>query len=322
MTDTETVLVTGGTGFIGSYLAQALVEDGHEVVAFDASTDATRLERLGVADAVRVIQGDVAETDALSRAIRETDVTRVVHMAALLSEAVRTDPLTATRVNAVGTNAVLEAARSFPDRIERVVVTSSETVYAPGSAYDGPVSEDALLCPDSPYSAAKRYGECLARQYREEYDVPALALRPTGVFGPLSESFTAYADLFAKPALGDDVRVEGGATLVSWLYVKDAADAFRRATLAPASALTHDVYNVAGEAATVATAAKAVRETVDDATVEVVDDTDADWAAQRLSLSRARADLGYEVSYDLSTLVRDYVDEVRRGAGRPSLERE
>jgi nucleoside-diphosphate-sugar epimerase len=319
-TATETVLVTGGTGFVGSSLARSLVDDGHEVVAFDASADATRLERLGVADAVDVVRGDVTDADALSKAFRDHGVTRVVHLAALLSDDVRTDPLSATRVNALGTNCVLEAVRSASERIARVVVASSETVYGPGSVYDGPVAEDALLRPDSPYSAAKRYGECLARQYREEYDVPAVALRPTGVFGPFGESFTAYADLFERPALGEPARVEGGQTAVSWLYVRDAADAFRRAALAPSSALSQDVYNVAGEVATVAEAAETVRETLDDATVEVVDDEDADWSAQRLSLSQTRADLGYEVRYDLPALVRDYVNEIRRDAGRPPVE--
>jgi len=321
MADTETVLVTGGTGFLGSYLARALVDEGHEVVAFDVASDPTTLERLGVADAVRTVDGDVTDLAALARAVREAGATRIVHLAALLTEDVRADALDATRVNAVGTTNVLEAARLFPDRVARVVLTSSETVYAPGSSYDDtPVEEDALLCPDSPYSAAKRYAECLAGTYREAYDVPAVALRPTGVFGPYGRGFTAFSELFENPAVGEPARVGGGETTVSWLYVEDAADAFRRAALVPASALDHGVYNVRGEVATVAAAAEAVRDTVGNASVTVEDDEDRDWSAQRLSLSRTRADLGYEVEYDLTALVRDYVGTVRRDAGHASAE--
>jgi nucleoside-diphosphate-sugar epimerase len=115
MTTTETVLVTGGTGFIGSYLAQALLDDDYEVVAFDATVDDALLERLDVADETRVVQGDVTDMAALARTVREPDATRIIHLAALLTDDVRTDTLVATQVNAVGTNNILEAARLFPD---------------------------------------------------------------------------------------------------------------------------------------------------------------------------------------------------------------
>jgi nucleoside-diphosphate-sugar epimerase len=204
--------------------------------------------------------------------------------------------------------------------VARVVLASSETVYGLGSAYgDDPVEEDALLSPDRPYSAAKRYAECLADTYRKEYGVSAVTLRPTGVFGPFRRSFTAFADLFEDPATGDPAQVKGGDTTVSWLYVKEAADAFRRAALAPATELSHDVYSVRGEVATVAEAAETVCELFDAATTEVVNDENYDWSAQRLSLSRSRSDLGYEVDYDLAALARDYADAVRQADGRPPL---
>jgi nucleoside-diphosphate-sugar epimerase len=312
MTDTETVLVTGGTGYVGSHLARALVEDGHDVVAFDTATDAGHLERLGVAGSVRRVTGDVTDAMALARAIRETGASRVVHLAALLTEDVRSDQPAATRVNVLGANNALEAARLLPDLVERVVLLSSETVYGPGSAYDAPVGEEDLLRPDSTYAAAKRHAECLAESYRADHDVPAVALRPTGVFGPFRRSFTEYDDLFRRPALGEPVRVRGGGTAVSWLSATDAADAVRRAALAPSDALDHGVYNVRGEVATVREAAETVRETVEDATVEVIDDEDRDWSAQQLSLSRARADLGYRIEQDLSRLASEYVAAVRR----------
>ncbi|SMO61425.1 NAD-dependent epimerase/dehydratase family protein [Halorubrum cibi] len=312
---TETVLVTGGTGFIGSHLALRLVDDGHEVVAVDAAPDAALLDRLGVAESVEVRRGDVTDVAAIARAIRESGATRIVHLAALLSEDVRTDELATTRVNVLGANHVLEAARLFSDRIDRVVVTSSETVYGPGSAYEGPVPEDALLSPDSPYAAAKRHAECLSRRYREDHGVPAVVLRPTGVFGPFRRSFTAFSDLFERPAVGDPVRVEGGGTAVSWLSVRDAADAFRRAALASDGDLEHGVYNVRGEVATVAETAEAVRRLLPGAAVTVADDADHDWSAQRLALDRARTDLGYEIDYGLEELTREYVDAVRRDAG-------
>lgn len=314
----ETVLVTGGTGFVGSQLAAALVDGGHEVVVLDREADAARLDRLGVGDAVEVVTGDVTDGDRLADLLASTGATRVVHLAALLTDDTAADPRVATQVNVGGAAELLDAARRVGG-IRRVVLASSETVYAAGSAYDaGPVTEDVLLCPDSPYSAAKRYAECLAARYREAYDLSVVALRPTGVFGPFRRSFTEYDDLFERPAVGEPARVEGGGTTVSWLSVVDAADAFQRAALADAGALSRGVYNVRGEVATVREAAETVQ-AVTGGTVEVADDADRDWSAQRLSLAAARADLGYEVRHDLAALARTYADAVRRERGLDPL---
>lgn len=306
MDTSENVLLTGGTGFIGAYLARELLAAGHEVTVFDTRRRSPALERLGLVDSVTAIRGDVTDYAALTRAVRDSGATRIAHLAARLSADVAADELTATRVNAVGANHVLEAARLFSDQVERVVLTSSETVYGPESAYDAPVEEDALLRPDSTYSAAKRHAECLAESYRENHGVPVVTLRPTGVFGPYQESFTTYRDLFEKPVRGESVAVDGGETTMSWLYVADAASAFARALLAPAESLDHSLYNVRGEVATVARAANVVRDVVEGAEVDVVDDADYDWSAQSLSLARASADVDYAVTYGLREIVEEY----------------
>jgi nucleoside-diphosphate-sugar epimerase len=107
------VLVTGGTGFIGSYTAREFVEHGHEVVAYDLSTDTDILERLGVADDVEVRRGDVTDPTDVVRAIRETGATHVVHLAALLTTTARENPRAALEVNVEGTNNIFEAARTL-----------------------------------------------------------------------------------------------------------------------------------------------------------------------------------------------------------------
>jgi UDP-glucose 4-epimerase len=309
---TETVLVTGGCGFLGAHLCAALAADGHAVVACDTDPDRDRLDRLG-ADGVAVVAGDVTDGDALVETARDRGVSRVVSLAAAFDGAVRADPPAATRVNAGGVANALELGR-LPG-VERVVLASSETVYAPDDAYDGRPTEDALLAPETPYAAAKRHAECLAGVYRESHGVSAVALRPTGVFGPRRDSFTEFAGLFERPAVGEPARVAGGETTVSWLDVRDAADAFRRAALAPAADLDRVVYNVRGEVATVAAAVAAVREAVPGADVTVTDGTDRRWSAQNLDLTAARADLGYRIDHDLAALVRETVESVRTGRG-------
>lgn len=313
MTDTERVLVTGGTGFIGPYVAEILLERGHEPVLYDAEADRTALERLGIADGTSLHAGDVSDPTDLARAVYGNDVTRIVHLAVLRDP--DSHPRRAVDVNVGGATNVLEAARTF-DGVERVVVASSEEVYAPLSAYGTErASEDDPVRPESIYAASKLYNERQVHLYADEYGVPAVALRPTGVYGPYrrSDESGVFRRLIERPALGNDVTVEDGDLLVSWLYVRDAARAFADAALAPEGDLSRRVYNVPGEPATVREAAAAVEDLLP-ATV-TVRDGGGEWSAQALDGSAASADYGYEVEYGLRRGIAEYADTVRRDEG-------
>lgn len=314
MTDSETVLVTGGTGFVGPYVAELLLERGHEPVLYDVDADRGALDRLGIDGDVPIRAGDVSDPTGLHRAVHGDDVSRIVHLAVLREP--RSDPRRAVDVNVGGTTNVLEAARTF-DAVERVVVASTEEVYAPLSAYGtGKVSEDALVAPRSIYAAAKLYNERQADVFAEEYGVPAVALRPTGVYGPYrrSDESGVFRRLIERPALGEDVTVDGGDLLVSWLYVRDAARAFVDAAFAPEGDLSRRVYNVPGDVATVGEAAAVVEELVPDATV-AVEGGGGEWSAQALDGAGARDDYGYDVEYDLRRGVAEYVNTIRADHG-------
>ncbi|MFB6134314.1 MAG: NAD-dependent epimerase/dehydratase family protein, partial [Halanaeroarchaeum sp.] len=134
----RTILITGGTGFIGAYTAANAVENGDDVVVFDVSSDETILEKLDVADRVEVIEGDITETTSVFEAIKTTGATHVIHLAALLTNLSNQYPRRAIDVNVKGTNTIFEAARVFDDQIERVAWASSSAVYAPPEKYDDP----------------------------------------------------------------------------------------------------------------------------------------------------------------------------------------
>ena len=313
----DTVLVTGGTGFIGSFVAADLVEHGHDVVAYDLSTDTRILEKLGVEDEVSVVRGDVTDPTDVIRTIRETETTRVVHLAALLTTTARENPRSAIDVNVMGTNNVFEAARTLDDQVERVAWASSAAVFAPPANYDhGWVTEDDLVYPDTLYGATKEYNEHQARVYHEDYGLDHVALRPTVAYGPYRETGGSafLANIVEKPALGESFSVEYGDQVIDWQYVKDIAQAFRLAAFADESALSRRVYNVRGEVATIREAAETVEAILPDADLTVSDEGELPWT-QQLEMTAIQDDLGYEPEYDLERGFREYIDTLRRDAG-------
>jgi len=315
----DTTLVTGGTGFIGSYVARDLVEHGHDVVCYDLSTDTRILEKLGVADDVEVRRGDVTDPTDVVRAVRETGANKVVHLAALLTNTARDNPRAALKVNVEGTNNVFEAARTLSDQVDRVSWASSAAVYAPPHNYqgsDGWVTEDDLVYPDTLYGATKEYNEHQARVYAEDYDLSLVGLRPTVAYGPYRETGGSafLANIVEKPALGESFSVEYGDQVIDWQYVDDIAQAFRRGADAPDEDLGRHVYNVRGTVATIREAVETVREIMPDADLEVSDEGELPWT-QKLDMTAAREDLGYDPEYDLEAGFRAYIDVLREEAG-------
>ncbi|MFC6614093.1 NAD-dependent epimerase/dehydratase family protein [Halopenitus salinus] len=317
MTTGETVLVTGGTGFIGAYTAADLLDRGHEVVSFDIRTDSEPLSRLDIADDVHTIRGDITDATAVFRAIEKTDATRIVHLAALLTNRTRDDPRAAIDVNVTGTNTMFEAARTF-DRIERVVWASSSAVYAPPEHYEGrQVTEDDLVRPATLYGAAKAYNERQAEVYREDHGVSHVGLRPTLVYGPYRESgsATSFTRVIEGPALGESVEIGPADAVFDWQYATDAAHAFATAAFVPDEVISWPAYNVCGTQATLADVADVVRDLLPDADIEVTAEGECPWT-HTMDDSAARADLGYDPDYDdLRKGVKRYVNVLRRDNG-------
>lgn len=314
MPTAEQILVTGGTGFIGSFTAKALVDEGHDVSVLDLSTDTRILELLDVADEIDVHRGDITDLADVLAVARETGATRVVHLAALLVTACEERPRQAVDVNIRGTNNVLETARLLDDQIERVSWASTCLVYGPPEAYaTDTVDEDDLIRPADNYAATKAYQETMADVYAERHGISTVAIRPTVAYGPFrATGGSAFlADLIERPVRGEPVRVGYGDQGFDWHYVKDIARAFALATLADDADLSRRVYNTAGDFGTIREVAAIVREVVPDADIEVTDEGEFPFT-RHPDIGAVREDLGYEPAYDLEAGVRDYVDLVER----------
>lgn len=180
-------LITGA-GIIGCHTAALLAERGDQVVLMDRAPAHAAIATIACGPRVQVVEADVTDLGALSALIERHDVKRVVHTAALLSTAMRENPLQGVRVNVMGTANVLEVARRY--RLERVVVASSATVgYAAFGEFAGDAfPEDFALGslrhrPGSLYAATKVTAEHLALLYRDLYDVSTVCLRFAAVIG-------------------------------------------------------------------------------------------------------------------------------------------
>jgi len=235
-------LVTGGAGFIGSHLADELIESGAEVVVLD-NLATGRLDNLP--PKADFVEGDVADPDLMAKAVSGCDV--VFHQAALGSVARSVEqPLASDRSNVHGTLDVLHSAQVAG--VRRVVLASSSSVY--GGARQIPTPETAPLVPRSPYAVTKLTGEHYARVYWELHGLETVCLRYFNVFGPRQRPDSQYAaviPLFADALLtGRRPHVEGdGLQSRDFTFVSDAVQANVRAAQAPADACAGRVYNVA-----------------------------------------------------------------------------
>jgi UDP-glucose 4-epimerase len=235
-------LVTGGAGFIGSHLAEALVTSGHHVCVLDDCSTGQEENLLGVRDRITFLRGSVTDRQFVETAVRGSRW--VFHLAALPSvqRSIETPSLT-HEVCATGTLNVLEASRRLG--VSRVVYAASSSAYGdtPGTVR----SEDDPSAPLSPYAVAKLAGEHYCRSFTKVYGLETVRLRFFNVFGPRQRADSPYSGVIplfiAAMAAGRRPTVYGdGLQSRDFTYVSNVVQALVKAARAPAA--PGNVYNV------------------------------------------------------------------------------
>ena len=285
----DTVLITGGLGFIGGALVESL-RDETAVRVLDSDTEGE------VPPGVTLIEGDIREPAVVEEAVAGVDV--IFHQAALVAvEDSVNRPIESHTVNVTGTLRILEAARRHD---ARVVVASSAAIY--GEPDSVPVAETDRLEPASPYGLDKLAVDHYVRLYHELYGLETVALRYFNVYGPgqAGGDYSAVIDVFFEQArAGEPITINGdGEQTRDFVHIDDVVRANR---LAAETDAVGTAYNIAtGGSVTITALATAIAEVVgSDSPLVYGEPREGDIRASRADISRAVTNLGYEPTVDL-----------------------
>ena len=238
----EICLVTGGGGFIGSHVAEALTAQGRPVRVLDDFSTGLRSNLEHLRPAPEVVEGDLADPAAAERALRGVGL--VFHLGALASVARSVEaPLASHQACATGTVTVLDAARRAG--VRRVVYAASSSAY--GGLQNDRQREDDPVQPLSPYAAAKLAGELYAQAFSATYGLETVALRFFNIFGPRQRADSPYSGVIAlfiaAMTAGRAPTVHGdGLQSRDFTFVGNAVQALLKAAAAPG--VSGNDYNV------------------------------------------------------------------------------
>ena len=323
MSEGRPVLVTGGTGFIGTYVVKALLESGRRVVAFDVRglSAESRFVLGDLAGQVHVEEGSVDDWVRLLHVVKEHRPVDVVHLATITNPVyLFTNPMPGVRVNFEGTLHVLEAARLF--EIRRIVYFSSIGVL-PARQYEPidtahPIFLPREAVPTGVYGASKIAGEAFCFAYNQAFGTDFRTIRPSAVYG-----FGMQWPIFVKPMVEGAVRGETVTFESGGPFPRDYTHAHDVASLAVACLDAPDgadriFYGATGEPlVTAGEVARIVMELVPGSRIEIPDIlTEADQMELpyrgRLSIEANRTQLGWEPRFkNIRDGLADYVERYR-----------
>jgi len=221
------ILVTGADGFIGSHLAEVLVEKGYDVKAFSYYNsfntwgwlDTLPKEKL---KAIDIFTGDIRDSNGVRRAMQDVDA--VFHLAALLSIPFSYhSPDSYVETNMKGTLNVLQAARDLD--LDRILVTSTSEVY--GTAQYVPIDEKHPLQGQSPYSATKIGADKLAESFYRSFELPISIVRPFNTYGPRQSARAVIPTIISQLLAGkSEIKLGSLVSTRDFSYVRDVVNGF------------------------------------------------------------------------------------------------
>ncbi len=303
-----------GAGLVGSQIARILVQDGETPVLLDRAPQPVALGEIVDLSKVKLIEGDVLQPFSLTQAIRDHDISAIVHMAAnpMLTIGAQKDPYASIQLNIMGTANVLEAARVLG--VKRVVVASSNVLnhhIEGGEGKGDPAREEAYARPISIYSACKQAVENIGLNYARWFGVDFVAVRYGAVAGPWGGAggggpSNVFRSMLQAALRGEEALLPP--SRMEWVYSKDAA--MGTVLALRAGALSQRVFNMTmGQLNGPAEMLAALQAAVPGAKARVNKPADGSPAMQDnrypSDLSAAKTHLGFVPQFQMPAAVAD-----------------
>ena len=308
------ILITGGTGWVGTGLAHRLVARGEDIILFDI---APQLERVAdIKNNVKVVQGDQKVWPEVLNVVKEYNVEGVFHLGNIPRSPLH--PWAVREGNVAGIMHVLEAARLFA--VKRVVFSSSMMTYSLGIPTET-ITDETLQRPASEYGTTKLYGELIGRHYRKTFDLDFRCIRYPNIFGPsvrISKKLQYIAWMIQSAALGRPAECPVSEdTKLPVLYYEDAMRATQMLYDAPKEQIETVCYNAVGvfPSLTAREVELTIKKFIPEAQFSYKPDPwvmDYYRSLDNIDDSRAREEWGWTPLYtDFEKIVADFIEEVR-----------
>lgn len=303
------ILITGGSGFIGSELSKDLLQKGHQVVLFDMIPPERQRKE------VSFVRGNISNWAEVINVVRDYKVEYIFHLAAMLSAQCEANPWAAVQVNGSGIYHILEASRLFG--VKKVIFTSSMGAY--GIVPQGIVNDETVQKPQTLYGVTKVFGELLGLYYHRRFGIDFRGIRFPQLVGPgiKSEGYGQYNPKMIESAL-KRIPFEAWVTKetsIPIMYVKDAVRCLVDLFEANESKIKTRVYNV-GQITPSPTAGELLEEIAkhfpkvsisfkpDPKAMEVLKTI-----PRQLEDQNARNEWGWTIRYGLKDMVDDFIKE-------------
>ncbi len=317
------IFITGGAGFIGSYIANNLIERGDDVIIYDAFIQYSnplvnanyqqyfQHRFQGIRDKITFIRGDTRDKRFLQDSIQTHKPTHVMHLAALpIADLGDKNPEEATGSIIQGTVNILDSIKDL-DYIKRFVYTSSSMVY--GDFERDPADEEHPKKPKGIYGGTKLAGEIITESYGRRYDIPYTIIRPSAVYGP-GDVNRRVTQIFLENALaGKPIKLHnGGTSKLDFSFVEDTAEGFVLAAFN--SKAENETFNITyGEGKQLKELAEIVKSTSDKPVK--IEKAPADvYRPERgaLDINKAKEVLGYKPKHSLEKGMQKYHDFLKK----------